>query len=53
MGFNGKLIFKASRNVFMIFSESSALKLPYNTNATRRLLEIPIHPLTYSKHLKL
>lgn len=51
--FNGKLIFDASRNVFMIFSGSSALKLSNNTDAARRLLNIPIYPLTYSQHLKL
>lgn len=50
---NGKLIFDASQNVFMIFSGSSALKLSYNPDASRRLLNIPIYPLTYSQHLKL
>lgn len=51
--FNGKLIFDASQNIFMIFSGSSALKLSSNPDAARRLLNIPIHPLTYSQHLKL
>ena len=37
----------------MIFSGSSALKLSYNPDAARRLLNIPIYPLTYSEHLKL
>lgn len=50
---NGKLIFDASRNVFMIFSGSSALKLSNNTDAARRLLNLPIYPLSYSQHLKL
>lgn len=50
---NGKLIFDSSKNIFMIFTGSSALKLSYNTDAARRLLNIPIYPLTYSEHLKL
>ena len=51
--FNGKLIFDASKNIFMIFTGSSALKLSYNADAARRLLDIPIYPLTYSQHLSL
>lgn len=50
---NGKIIFDASKNIFMIFSGSSALKLSNNPDAARRLLNIPIYPLTYSQHLKL
>ncbi len=50
---NGKLIFDASQNIFMIFTGSSALKLSYNPDAARRWLNIPIYPLTYSHHLKL
>lgn len=50
---NGKLIFDASPNVFMVFTGSSALKLSYNPDAARRWLNIPIYPLTYSQHLKL
>ena len=50
---NGKLIFDATKNIFMIFSGSSALKLSYNPDAARRLLNIPIYPLTYFEHLKL
>lgn len=50
---NGKLIFDSTTNIFMIFTGSSALKLSYNTDAARRLLNIPIGPLTYSEHLKL
>ena len=49
----GKLIFDSSKNIFMIFSGSSALKLSNNPDAARRLLNIPIYPLTYSEHLKL
>ena len=51
--FNGKLVFDASKNIFMIFSGSSALKLSNNPDAAIRLLNIPIYPLTYSEHLKL
>lgn len=51
--FNGKLIFDASQNIFMIFTGSSALKLSSNPDASKRSLNIPIHPLTYSQHLKL
>ncbi|MBQ2653917.1 MAG: ATP-binding protein [Methanobrevibacter sp.] len=50
---NGKLIYDSSKNIFMIFSGSSALKLSQNPDAAIRLLNIPIHPLTYSQHLKL
>ena len=51
--FNGKLVFDSSKNIFMIFSGSSALKLSNNPDAARRQLNIPINPLTYSEHLKL
>ena len=50
---NGKLIFDATKNIFMILSGSSALKLSSNPDAARRLLNIPIYPLSYSEHLKL
>lgn len=50
---NGKLIFDASQNIFMIFTGSSALGLSDNPDAARRLLNIPIYPLTYPEHLKL
>ena len=50
---NGKLIYDASKKIFMILSGSSALKLSNNPDASRRLLNIPIFPLTYSQHLKL
>lgn len=50
---NGKLIFDGSKNIFIILSGSSALKLSNNPDATRRLLNIPIYPLTYCEHLKL
>ena len=50
---NGKLVYDASKNIFMIFSGSSALKLSQNPDAAIRLLNTPIYPLTYSEHLKL
>lgn len=50
---NGKLIFDGTKNIFMILSGSSALKLSSNPDAARRLLNIPIYPLSYSEHLKL
>ena len=50
---NGKLIFDGSKNIFMMFSGSSALKLSNNPDAARRILNIPIYTLTYSQHLKL
>ncbi|RAP46149.1 MAG: AAA family ATPase [Methanosphaera sp. rholeuAM74] len=50
---NGKLIYDGTKNIFMIFSGSSALKLSYSADAARRLLNIPIYPLTYHEHLKL
>ena len=50
---NGKLIFDASKNIFTIFSGSSALSLSYNADSARRFLTIPVYPLTYSQHLKL
>ncbi|MBQ6218202.1 MAG: ATP-binding protein [Methanosphaera sp.] len=49
----GKIIFDSSKNVFMIFTGSSALDLEYNVDSARRLLKIPITPLNYSQHLKL
>ena len=50
---NGKLIFDGTKNIFMIFTGSSALKLSDNPDAARRLLNIPIYPLSYCEHLKL
>lgn len=50
---NGKLINDASKNIFIIISGSSALKLSFNPDAARRMLNIPIYPLTYCEHLKL
>ncbi|WP_298501026.1 ATP-binding protein [uncultured Methanobrevibacter sp.] len=50
---NGKLIYDGTKNIFMIFSGSSALKLSSNPDAARRLLNIPVYPLSYSEHLKL
>ncbi|RAP46032.1 MAG: AAA family ATPase, partial [Methanosphaera sp. rholeuAM74] len=49
----GKIIFDKSKKIFMIYSGSSALELSYNADSARRLLRIPITPLTYSGYLKL
>lgn len=49
----GKIIFDSTKNIFMIFSGSSALELSYNADSARRLLKIPVLPLNYSQHLKL
>jgi len=49
----GKIIFDNSKKIFMIYSGSSALEISYNADSARRLLRIPIIPLTYSEHLKL
>lgn len=49
----GKLIYDASKRIFMIFSGSPQLELSYNADSARRLLKLPILPLNYSQHLKL
>ena len=49
----GKILYDTSKNIFMIFSGSSALELEYNADSARRMLIMPVCPLTYSQHLKL
>lgn len=49
----GKIIYDKSKNIFMIFTGSSAISLEYNADAARRLLKYQIAPLSYSQHLKL
>ena len=49
----GKIIYDKSRNIFMIFTGSSAIHLEYNADAARRLEIISIPPLNYTQHLKL
>lgn len=49
----GKIIFDTNKNIFMIFTGSSALELTYNADSARRLLKIPIMPLSYPEQLKL
>lgn len=49
----GKIIFDSTKNIFMVFSGSSALELTYNADAARRLLKFPITPLNYPEHLRL
>lgn len=48
-----KVIYDSTKRIFMIISGSSALKLSYNADAARRLINIPITPLNYPEHLKL
>lgn len=50
---SGKLIFDKTKNIFMIFTGSSALNLEYDADSARRLLKQNITPLNYSQHLKL
>lgn len=50
---SGKMIYDKSKNIFMIFTGSSALSLEYNADAARRMIRYPITPLNYSQHLKL
>ena len=50
---SGKLIYDKTKNIFMIFTGSSALNLEYDANSARRLLKQNITPLNYNQHLKL
>lgn len=50
---SGKLINDKSKNIFMILTGSSAIKLEYHAEAARRMIRYPITPLNYSQHLKL
>ncbi|WP_458404521.1 ATP-binding protein [Methanobrevibacter sp.] len=50
---SGKLITDKSKNIFAIFTGSSAISLEYNAEAARRMIRYPITPLNYSQHLKL
>ena len=50
---SGKLITDKSKNIFAIFTGSSAINLEYNAEASRRMIRYPITPLNYSQHLKL
>ena len=50
---SGKLINDKSKNIFMIFTGSSAINLEYHAEAARRMIRYPITPLNYSQHLKL
>ncbi len=49
----GKLIYDKTRKIFMVFTGSSAIKLEYEDEASRRMLKNTICPLNYSQHLKL
>lgn len=50
---SGKIIFDRTKNIFMIFTGSSALHLEYNANAARRSYTHEIRPLNFSEHLRL
>ncbi|WP_407381388.1 ATP-binding protein [Methanobrevibacter sp.] len=50
---SGKIITDKSKNIFAIFTGSSAINLEYNAEAARRMIRYPITPLNYSQHLKL
>ena len=50
---SGKRIYDKSKNIFMIFTGSSALNLEYDADSARRLLKENITPLNYNQHLKL
>ena len=51
---SGKVIYDTSKkNVFIIFSGSSATDFQYNVNCARRLLKFPITPLNYGGYLRL
>ena len=49
----GKLIYDKTKKIFMVFTGSSAIKLEYDEEASRRMLKNTICPLNYSQHLKL
>ena len=50
---SGKIIYDKTKNIFMIFSGSSALDLEYNPDASRRMTKERINPLNYGEHLRL
>ena len=50
---SGKIIFDKTKNVFAIFTGSSALDLENNPDAVRRMDKQRINPLNYGEHLRL
>ena len=50
---SGKIIFDKTKNLFTIFTGSSALNLEYNTDAARRMTKELITPLNYGEHIHL
>lgn len=50
---SGKRIYDKTKNIFMIFTGSSALNLEYDASSARRLIKENIVPLNYKEHLKL
>lgn len=49
----GKILFDQSKNIFMIFTGSSALSLELNVDAVRRSKKESIFPLNFSEYLLL
>ena len=50
---SGKIIYDRTKNIFMIFTGSSALHLEYNADAARRSFTHEIRPIDYLQHLRL
>ncbi|WP_409199324.1 ATP-binding protein [Methanobrevibacter sp. DSM 116169] len=49
----GKLIYDKSKNIFMIFTGSSALDLELNVDTVRRVVKEPIFPCNFPEYLLL
>ena len=50
---SGKTIYDKSKKIFMIFTGSSAIKIDYKNEGSRRILKYLVSPLNYSQYLKL
>ena len=50
---SGKILYDRNKNIFMIFTGSSALNFEYNADSARRLNKEIITPLNYREHIKL
>ncbi len=50
---SGKVLYDRNKNIFMIFTGSSALNFEYNADSARRLNKEIITPLTYGEYIKL
>jgi predicted AAA+ superfamily ATPase len=49
----GKILYDNSKNIFLIFTGSSALELEFNPDSARRSLKIPIFPNNFRDYLSL